>query len=152
MIKHIAKLLVISRPLFDTLEPLCALYKRFQAENQEQILKDWLIICLSDFVNTLPDGTIQEYGHALRFLYSYRGSFETFNAYRREIDRLLQWSWFVHQKPFLTLKRFDIEAFIYAFQGLQQANTGHPKCLISFGITTTIGGSKPLEKETKCGI
>ena len=104
--------IVIPKPLFDTLEPLCVLYKRFQVENKEQILKDWLTICLSDSVNTLPDGAIQEYGHALRFLYSYRGSFETFNAYRREIDRLLQWSWFVHKKPVLTLKRLDIEHFL----------------------------------------
>jgi site-specific recombinase XerD len=33
----------------------------------------------------------QDYQHALQFLYSYRGSDATFNAYRREIERLLQW-------------------------------------------------------------
>jgi site-specific recombinase XerC len=99
-------------PLFDTLEPLCALYKRTQVDNQEKILTDWLTICLSDSINQLPQGAVQEYGHALRFLYNYRGSFETFNAYRREIDRLLQWCWLIEQKSILELKRLDIEHFI----------------------------------------
>jgi len=103
-------------PLFDTLEPLCDLYKRCQVENQEYVITEWLTICLSGTKATLSDevaeGIVSEYGHALRFLYSYRGSFETFNAYRREIDRLLQWSWFVQKKPVLKLKRLDIEAFI----------------------------------------
>ena len=100
------------RPLFDTLEPLCALYKRTQVDNQEKILIDWLTICLSDSINQLTQGAVHEYSHALRFLYNYRGSFETFNAYRREIDRLLQWCWFIEQKSFLELKRLDIEHFI----------------------------------------
>ena len=39
-----------------------------------------------------------DYPQALQFLYSYRGSDATFNAYRREIERLLQWSWFVANK------------------------------------------------------
>jgi hypothetical protein len=46
------------------------------------------------------------------FIYSYRGSLDTFNSYRREIERFIQWSWFVHKKPVLQLKRLDIEAFI----------------------------------------
>jgi len=103
---------IIPKPLFETLDPLCELYKRCQIGNQEEILKDWLYICLSDSINTLPQNAIHDYGHALRFLYSYRGSFETFNSYRREIDRLLQWSWFIEQKSILELKRLDIEHFI----------------------------------------
>ena len=34
-----------------------------------------------------------DYKHASQFLYTYRGSAETFKSYRREIERLLQWAW-----------------------------------------------------------
>lgn len=54
----------------------------------------------------------QDYVQALKFLYSYRGSEATFNAYRREIERLLQWSWFVLGKSIKELRRNDLEAFI----------------------------------------
>ncbi|MBA3813420.1 MAG: site-specific integrase [Alphaproteobacteria bacterium] len=49
---------------------------------------------------------------ALNFLYSYRGSADTFSAYRREMERFLQWSWFVQKKSILDHKREDIESFI----------------------------------------
>jgi len=50
--------------------------------------------------------------YALKFLYSYNGSSATFNSYRREIERLLQWSWRIEQSSVLILKREDIEEFI----------------------------------------
>lgn len=53
-----------------------------------------------------------DYHHANQFLYSYRGSVATFNAYRREIERLLQWSWFVAKKSIKELHRNDFEMFI----------------------------------------
>jgi len=46
------------------------------------------------------------------FLKSYRGSEATFNAYRRDIERLLHWSWLVAKKSVLELTREDIESFI----------------------------------------
>lgn len=100
------------RPLFDTLEHACNLYKQCQIEDQNKVIQTWLDICLQGLTISLPINVVQEYGHALRFLYNYRGSVETFNAYRREIDRLLQWSWFIQQKSIPELKRLDIEAFI----------------------------------------
>src|ERR1700709_175203 len=103
---------LIPRPLFDTLEHACNLYKRCQTDNQESAIRHWLDLCLSGAAMELPLYAITEYGYALRFLYEYRGSLETFNAYRREIDRLMQWSWFVQEKSLLQLKRLDIEAFI----------------------------------------
>ncbi len=54
----------------------------------------------------------QDYQHALQFLYSYRGSDATFNAYRREIERLLQWSWFVAGKSIKKIRRDDFETFV----------------------------------------
>ena len=45
-------------------------------------------------------------------MYRYNGSSATFNSYRREIERLLQWSWRIEQVSLLTLKRENIEDFI----------------------------------------
>jgi site-specific recombinase XerD len=53
-----------------------------------------------------------DYRQALHFLYSYRGSSATFNAYRREIERLLQWSWFTQEKSIKDIRRQDFESFI----------------------------------------
>lgn len=49
---------------------------------------------------------------AYQFLYSYRGSQATFNTYRREIERLLQWSTWIAQKSLPQLKREHVEEFI----------------------------------------
>lgn len=53
-----------------------------------------------------------DYEYALKFLYSYNGSTATFNSYRREMERLLQWSWHIHGCAVISLKREDIEEFI----------------------------------------
>lgn len=49
---------------------------------------------------------------ASAFLLSYRGSEATFNAYRREVERLLQWSWILANKSILALNRADIELYL----------------------------------------
>ena len=46
------------------------------------------------------------------FLLQYTGSRDTYTAYRREAERLAQWSWFVSGKSLLELRRPDIEAYI----------------------------------------
>jgi len=45
------------------------------------------------FVDGPLIGAGDDYVSALQFLVSYGGSTATFNAYRRELERLLQWSW-----------------------------------------------------------
>lgn len=77
-------------PLFDTLE------------HSEQFLP----------ARGLPADAATDYKHAYNFLYSYRGSTETFKSYRREIERLLQWSWLVHGKSLKDLRRLDFETFL----------------------------------------
>ena len=37
---------------------------------------------------------------------------DTFNAYRRDIERLLHWTWHIAQKTLTELKREDIEQFL----------------------------------------
>lgn len=49
---------------------------------------------------------------SLKFLYSYNGSSATFNSYRRDLERLLHWSWLIAQKPIVALAREDIEDFL----------------------------------------
>ena len=46
------------------------------------------------------------------FLMQYTGSQDTYTAYRRECERLVQWAWFVANKSLLALRRTDIEAYI----------------------------------------
>jgi len=53
-----------------------------------------------------------DYESAWKFLYSYNGSTATFNSYRREIERLLLWSWHIHECSILDLKREDIDQYI----------------------------------------
>ena len=57
-------------------------------------------------------GTDTDLEFTLKFLYSYNGSTATFNSYRREMERLLQWSWRIEEISVLSLKRENIEDFI----------------------------------------
>ena len=49
---------------------------------------------------------------SLRFLFCYRGSRGTFNSYRREVERLLHWSWHIAKCQVSDLKYNDIQEFI----------------------------------------
>src|SRR5260221_14789951 len=100
------------KPLFDTLEHVCALYKICQLEDPRGAISSLLKNCMAGTDIKLPEYVFKEYYYALMFLYSYRGSLDTFNAYRREIERFVYWCWFVQKKSLLELKRFDIESFI----------------------------------------
>lgn len=65
-----------------------------------------------DYVQ-LPDPKYwPDFNHSLSFLKSYSGSQGTFNSYRREVERLLQWSWHIKQMPLKELKRDDIDQYI----------------------------------------
>ncbi len=61
----------------------------------------------------LPDPRFrQDFSHTLDFLKSYNGSLGTFNSYRREAERLLQWCWHIKKITLPELKREHIEEFI----------------------------------------
>lgn len=57
-----------------------------------------------------------DFNLALNFLTSYNGSLATFNAYRREVERLLHWSWLINNKSIASLKRQDIEDYLQFIQ------------------------------------
>jgi hypothetical protein len=77
-------------PLFDTLENIGI------AENQAILEKTQL----------------SDYRQATAFLKSYNGSSATFNAYRREVERLLHWSWRIAKKSVKELRRTNIESYL----------------------------------------
>ncbi len=58
----------------------------------------------------------QDHYHANRFLQSYNGNEATYNSYRREVERLLHWSWAIEQKPIIELDRAAIEKFFHFCQ------------------------------------
>ena len=70
---------------------------------------------LSDEVSPpafLKQHFLTDYEKAKAFLLSYRGSVDTFNAYRREIERFLQWSYLVANKSLTQILRDDFDAYL----------------------------------------
>lgn len=98
------------KPLFDTSLYLKTQLQHFQKTKDISIFKNHLKML---FPNTkLPNNSTTDLKYVSLFLYSYRGSADTFTAYRRELERLIQWSWFVRKTSLLKLKNTDIEHFI----------------------------------------
>ena len=58
------------------------------------------------------DNANLEFEFTWKFIYSYNGSSATFNVYRRETERLMQWAWHVHHKNIIDLRREDIEEYL----------------------------------------
>lgn len=88
-------------PLFDTLEETVSL-------DVKAFLKGFTTYYQDSNVSLNPE----DFEKALSFLKAYRGSKATFNAYRRELERLFQWSLLIIGKSLKELKRDDIEDFI----------------------------------------
>lgn len=68
----------------------------------------------SEYINEhfIVTDAAEDYKHAAQFLYSYRGSEATFNSYRRELERFLQWCWTVAGKSLKEIRRADFESFV----------------------------------------
>ena len=99
------KRLIIPKPLFDTLEnltegiPLCV----------PTYIKDTVLNKIKpQSINAIE----KEIDLTREFLLSYGGSADTYNAYRREIERLLHWSWLIQKKPIKELNRNDIRDYL----------------------------------------
>ena len=65
---------------------------------------------------TLPSHVKLAFAHddfelARNFLREYDGNEATYNSYRREVERLLQWAWLVQKKSIISLSRIDMEAY-----------------------------------------
>ncbi|OUS23500.1 integrase [Gammaproteobacteria bacterium 45_16_T64] len=97
------------KPIYDNLEHLSNPFSLKQFDVPDQIQ---------------GAGYSIDYEYGWKFIYSYNGSNPTFNAYRREIERLLQWTWLIRRESILNLKRHDIEEFIRFCQKPPQAWIG----------------------------
>ena len=62
--------------------------------------------------DNLPSGFLQDYQEASEFIYSYRGSPDTFNTYRREVEHFLHWCFIIVNKTLNQIVREDIETYI----------------------------------------
>lgn len=87
-------------PFFDTLQEMTNPFRqRVQSVAHLQL-------------ETEPAHALDDYQYASEFLYSYRGSPDTFSTYRREIEHFLHWSWLVAGKSLRDIRRDDIEAYV----------------------------------------
>ncbi len=68
-----------------------------------------------------------DFYHAISFLQSYVGSQGTFNSYRREVERLMQWCQNISHLSFSEIKRTDIEEYIKFCQNPPKAWIGIKK-------------------------
>lgn len=91
----------INPPLafFDTLEEMPNPFK--------QPLKS-----LGQLAIDAPGEVIDDYQCAAEFIYSYRGSPDTFTTYRREIEHFLHWCLVVAKKTIKQVVREDIETYV----------------------------------------
>ena len=69
-------------------------------------------------------GAFEDLVHSLSFLVSYNGSSATYNSYRREVERLLQWCYLVRGCTLEELRRQDIEDYIRFCQSPPKAWIG----------------------------
>jgi len=88
-------------PIFDNLSYLSNPFK----------VNHFSAIACTEKAATIPGSDI-DYEYAWKYLWSYTGSSATFNAYRREIERLIQWTWLVNESSVISLKRENIEDFV----------------------------------------
>ncbi|MES2603297.1 MAG: site-specific integrase, partial [Pseudomonadota bacterium] len=87
-------------PFFDTLELMANPY-RHRIANVDHLQID----------TPLPDA-VDDYQYASEFLYSYRGSPDTFSTYRREIEHFLHWGWLIAHKSLKEIRREDVEEYV----------------------------------------
>ena len=89
----------IPNPIFDTLSETQLMYREIiGSDDPRNTIKNHLKKCFINSTVKSPTFSVKDYHAAICYLNSYRGNMQTFNAYRRDIERLLQWSWFVQEK------------------------------------------------------
>ena len=87
----------LPQPLFDTLENI---YE----------ISPWV----NNYLSALPvAAATQEFKLCGEFLKSYANSKDTFTSYRREVERLLHWSWLISKKALKELTRNDVRDYLH---------------------------------------
>ena len=81
--------------------------------DQPEYLEQPHTASLNDYLNaTGIDSIHEEFNLCRQFLLDYRHSPDTFNAYRRDLERLCQWAWHIQAQPLCLLTRNNILAYI----------------------------------------
>lgn len=112
---------VIPQPLFDSLANLDNSIPSLTLAPSPSSKKDFVVI--------------QDY------LKQYRSNQSTFESYRREVERLIQWSWLIQKTSVLKLKRQDIEVYINFCLSPPKSWIGLKR--VPRFLTTLDGGRKP---------
>jgi len=91
----------VKRPVafFDTLEAMPNPFKE-------------PVTSLAHLTRSPPADALRDYQLASEFIYSYRGSPDTFSTYRREIEHFLHWCWLIAVKSVSQVGREDIEDYV----------------------------------------
>ena len=89
------------RPFFDTLDHM-------ENPGNRLVSEDDVIRVLG----SCSTEAREDYQMAAEFIYTYRGSQETFRQYRKTLEQLLAWSWLVNGKSLKQIQRQDVEKFI----------------------------------------
>ncbi len=113
-------------------------------DNLEHLMERPLSAGLSEYQS--------DFEHARQFLISYRGSQDTFSAYRRELERYLQWLWLVAQKKLAQIKRIDFENYIQFCQSPPDAWIGSkqvPRFLSKEGLRVPNDTWRPFLQQGK---
>ncbi len=66
---------------------------------------------IAHLIENAPEDALNDYQNASEFVFSYRGSPDTFSTYRREIEHVLHWCWLVAKKSLKQIVREDIETY-----------------------------------------
>jgi len=88
----------VPRALFDTLDEMPNPFRH-------------PVSSIAHLVDEPVENALADYQLSSEFLYSYRGSPDTFSTYRRELEHFLQWCWLVAHKSVDAIQREDIEAY-----------------------------------------
>lgn len=67
---------------------------------------------LDHLLGGYPADAVTDYQYASEFIFSYRGSPDTFSTYRREIEHFLHWCWLIAKKSLNQIVREDIEEYV----------------------------------------
>ena len=114
-------------PIFDTLQAIGNPFKQRQFSVKSYFTAPEIA----------PAGAETDFEFALKFLYSYNGSTATFNSYRRELERFIQWAWRIEILSILELRRENIEDYINFCQNPPKAWIGEknvPRYVLTDGI------------------
>lgn len=77
------------------------------------------------FPSGSPDYVRHDLSLLISFLYANRGSSDTFKAYRRDLERFVQWCWTVENISLLSVQRADAERFLEFCKAPPASWVGH---------------------------